>query len=223
MIKGAIFDIDGVILDSMEMWNDLGKRYLSSMGIEAEKGLNDILFSMSMEEGARYLSEHYHVEKSSVEIVEDIKNMIENFYVNEVHEKDGAKELLAFIKKQGIKIVAATSSDSVQVEKALRRNCLYEYFEKIFTTSEIGKSKHSSDIYDEAARYLHVLQEETLVFEDSLYALKTAREAGYIVIAVFDQYGEKNQYELKMMADYYLEDYSAFKSGKLGAPLPIAL
>ena len=109
MIKGAIFDIDGVILDSMEMWNDLGKRYLSSMGIEAEKGLNDILFSMSMEEGARYLSEHYHVEKSSVEIVEDIKNMIENFYVNEVHEKDGAKELLAFIKKQGIKIVAATS------------------------------------------------------------------------------------------------------------------
>ena len=77
MIKGAIFDIDGVILDSMEMWNDLGKRYLSSMGIEAEKGLNDILFSMSMEEGARYLSEHYHVEKSSVEIVEDIKKTIE--------------------------------------------------------------------------------------------------------------------------------------------------
>ncbi|WP_051550775.1 hypothetical protein [Kandleria vitulina] len=62
-----------------------------------------------------------------------------------------------------------------------------------------------------------------MVFEDSLYALKTAREAGYIVIAVFDQYGEKNQYELKMMADYYLKDYSAFKSGKLGAPLPVAL
>ena len=55
MIQGIIFDIDGVVLDSMSIWNDLGARYLVSLGKEPEEGLNEILFSMSMEQGAEYL------------------------------------------------------------------------------------------------------------------------------------------------------------------------
>ena len=60
MIKGIIFDIDGVVLDSMSIWNDLGARYLRSLNVEPEEGLNEILFSMSMEQGADYLKEHYN-------------------------------------------------------------------------------------------------------------------------------------------------------------------
>ena len=52
MIKGAIFDIDGVLLDSMIIWTDLGERYLRSIGKEPEEGLTEKLFSMSMEQGA---------------------------------------------------------------------------------------------------------------------------------------------------------------------------
>ena len=44
MIKGIIFDIDGVVLDSMSIWNDLGARYLRSLNVEPEEGLNEILF-----------------------------------------------------------------------------------------------------------------------------------------------------------------------------------
>ena len=59
MTKGAIFDLDGVLLDSMGIWNDLGARYLRSLGVTPEEGLNEILFSMSMEQGAEYLHTHY--------------------------------------------------------------------------------------------------------------------------------------------------------------------
>ena len=52
MIRGAIFDLDGVLLDSMGIWNDLGARYLRSLLVEPEPELNQILFSMSMEQGA---------------------------------------------------------------------------------------------------------------------------------------------------------------------------
>ena len=48
MIKGAIFDIDGVLLDSMGIWDDLGARYLQSIGKIPEEGLNKILFSMQL-------------------------------------------------------------------------------------------------------------------------------------------------------------------------------
>ena len=51
-IKGVIFDIDGVLLDSLEIWTDLGERYLVSIGKAAEAGLADTLFSMSMEQEA---------------------------------------------------------------------------------------------------------------------------------------------------------------------------
>ena len=55
MIKGAIFDVDGTILDSMKIWDEVGQRYLSDRGKTAEKNLNDILFPMTIEEGAEYI------------------------------------------------------------------------------------------------------------------------------------------------------------------------
>ena len=55
MIKGAIFDVDGTLLDSMGIWKDVGVRYLNSIGIEAEPDLENILFTMSIQEGAQYV------------------------------------------------------------------------------------------------------------------------------------------------------------------------
>ena len=52
MIKGVIFDVDGVLLNSMPVWENLGELYLNHLGIEAEKGLGDVLFTMSLEEAA---------------------------------------------------------------------------------------------------------------------------------------------------------------------------
>ena len=65
MIKGAIFDVDGTLLDSMGIWKDVGVRYLNSIGIEAEPDLGNILFTMSIQEGAQYVKEHYHLSQKS--------------------------------------------------------------------------------------------------------------------------------------------------------------
>ena len=59
MIKAAIFDVDGTLLDSMGIWEDAGARYLRGIGIEPEEGLGEILFPMTIEEGAAYVKEHY--------------------------------------------------------------------------------------------------------------------------------------------------------------------
>lgn len=210
MIKGAIFDIDGVLLDSMGIWDDLGARYLRSLDKIPEEGLNKILFSMSMEQGAEYLNEHYGLNKSVKETVEGIGKMLEDYYFYEVLLKPGAKEILEFLKSKSIKMAAATSSPRTHIEKALSRNGLLGYIEKIYTTSEVGVSKHSPDIYNLAADFLKTKSEGTLVFEDSLYALKTAKEAGFVTVGVFDEKGESNQAELENQADLYLKKLDDF-------------
>ena len=210
MIKGAIFDIDGVLLDSMGIWDDLGARYLRSLGRIPEEGLNKILFSMSMEQGAEYLNEHYGLNKSVKETVDGIGKMLEDYYFYEVLLKPGAKEILEFLKSKSIKMAAATSSPRTHIEKALSRNGLLGYIEKIYTTSEVGVSKHSPDIYNLAADFLKTKSEETLVFEDSLYALNTAKEAGFVTVGVFDEKGESNQAELENQADLYLKKLDDF-------------
>ena len=97
MIRGAIFDLDGVLLDSMGIWNDLGARYLRSRNILPEPGLNRLLFSMSMEQGAAYLKEHYPLPQSAAEIRDGIARMLADFYFFEVPAKPGAAELLDFL------------------------------------------------------------------------------------------------------------------------------
>ena len=205
-IKGVIFDIDGVILDSLEIWTDLGSRYLVSIGKAPEKGLADILFSMSMEQGAEYLKTHYDIESSAEDIAIGLQNMLRDFYCCEVQAKPGADQLLSAISGAGISITAATSSPREHIERALERNGLLGYISRLYTNSEIGKSKHFPDIYNAAAEYMGTEPEETLVFEDSLYALKTAAAAGYHTVGVADFYGEPDQDGLREAADIYITE-----------------
>lgn len=131
MTKAAVFDLDGVLLDSMGIWNDLGARYLRSLGVTPEEGLNEILFSMSMEQGAEYLHTHYALPQSAAEVGAGIADMLRDFYFYEVPAKDGAAALLAATTARGVKLAAATSSPREHVTRALERLGLLGYFTRL--------------------------------------------------------------------------------------------
>ncbi len=209
-IKGVIFDIDGVLLNSMEIWTDLGARYLRHIGRTPEKGLAEILFSMSMEQGAEYLKKQYSLELSPDEIAAGLRTMLQDFYFYEVDAKPGAGAVIAQFHSAGIPMTAATSSPREHVERALRRNGLLGYLDRIFTCAEMNTSKHSPEIYDAAAEYMGTLPAETLVFEDSLYALRTAAAAGYRTVGVYDRYGEPDQAGLRAEAEIYVRKLSDY-------------
>lgn len=120
MIRAAIFDLDGVVLDSMSIWKDLGARYLLRRGLTPEPGLGELLFSMSMEQGADYLRTHYPLPPEE-DVLADLSAMLRDFYYNEVPEKDGAREALAFLQDRGVAVTAATSSPRTHVTRALER------------------------------------------------------------------------------------------------------
>ncbi|HML38677.1 MAG TPA: HAD family phosphatase [Bacillota bacterium] len=219
MIAGAIFDLDGTVLDSMKVWEDAPELYLESLGIKAEPGLGKTLFPMSMAEGAEFLKEHYCPDKDADAIIKGVNRIVRDFYFEQVRLKEGVGQFLKDLKQAGIKITAATTSDREFVEKALERLDILDCFDRIFTCTEIGAGKSQPDIFLAAAEYMETVPGSTWVFEDSLYAIKTAKKAGFRTVGVYDESAGEDQEEIRSLADIYLErlgDVAAF-SGDVAA------
>ena len=205
MIRGIIFDVDGVLLNSMPVWENLGELYLKSRGIPAEKGLGETLFSMSLEEGARYLISHYGLELTCEQVVKGLAREVRDFYAERVPLKEGARQFLDEFRERKIPMVIATSGDRNNTEAALKRLKVFSYFQGIFTCSEIGSGKNQPDIYYAAALHLDTDAEETLVFEDAYHALRTAGKAGFKTVAVYDRSNDKQLAQIWNTADIYLD------------------
>ena len=132
-IKGVIFDVDGTLLDSMPIWMNAGERYLQSMGIEAEKNLGNILFAMSMQEGAQYIQTTYGLTKTTDQIMKDINDLVHRFYFEQAAFKRGASELLLCLREWKIPMVIATSTDREMIEGAFERLGILDWFVYFFT------------------------------------------------------------------------------------------
>lgn len=202
-IKGAIFDMDGVLLDSMPMWDHAGEIYLGGLGIEAEPDLEKVLFTLTMTKGAEYIKEHYHVELSVPEIIEGINETVRRFYADEVQPKAGTVELLHLLKRYKIPVTIATSTDMVHVEAAIKRLGLSDFVDRIFTCSEVGVGKVKPVIYQAAAEFMGSAVQDTFVFEDAYHAAETAHGAGFQVVGLYDDSSRDMQAELIRNSDYY--------------------
>lgn len=214
MIKGAIFDVDGTILDSMEIWENAGVRYLKSIHVKPEKNLSKILYPMAIEEAAIYMKKRYQLSFPVSEIVQGILEAVQNYYFYEAPLKPGVLELLGEMEDKKIPMVIATSSACEHIEAAFKRLGIDKYFKKIFTCSEVGAGKTKPLVYEKAAEYLRTKPEETWVFEDAAYALETAKNAGFYTVGVYDRFSENEQDELKMQSDIYVRSLAGF-GGKL--------
>lgn len=213
MIKGAIFDLDGVVLDSMSAWEKAGIMFLHNLGLEAEPELAKDMYCMSMTEGAKYLKERYCADMAEEAIIKGINDLIKDFYAHQVQLKQGVEQFLKGLQQAGIKIVAATSCDREVFTRALVRLKVIDYFDRIFTSTEIGVGKVKPDIYLAAAAHMGTVPEETWVFEDALYALRTAKSVGFNTVGVYDDYALDTMDEIKKICDIYLmklDDVQAF-------------
>lgn len=205
MIKGAIFDMDGTLLDSMPAWRSTASRYVKSLGMVPQKGLDENIRHKSMAEAAEYINMHHKLRKTPREIQAGVIDAMAQFYENEVECKPGVEEFLHQLKEQGVKLCIATATDRPLVNLALERTKIAHYFDAIFTCSEVGRGKAAPDIYEQALAFLGTKKEETYVFEDACYAAVTARKADFPVVAIYDKY-EPEQKVLKRQAQYYVKD-----------------
>lgn len=206
MLTGAIFDFDGTLLDSMFIWDTIGEDYLRTLGKEPHEDLKETFMTLTLEEAAEYYREHYKVTLSVTEIVDSINAMVEGIYRTKVTLKPGVMAYLRLLKERGVKMCVATVTDRYLVEDTLERLGILHYFSGIFTCAEVGYGKDKPIICQKALEHLGTAKEETFVFEDSLFALETAKADGFPTIGVYDVH-ESRQEEMKRLADCYVRSF----------------
>lgn len=205
-IEGAIFDLDGTLLDSMFIWDTIGESYLRSRGVQPRENLNDIFKNMSLYQAACYYQTEYGLTEGTDEIMAGVNDMIQHFYTDVVQPKTGVPEFLKELGRRKVKMCIATATDQYLVQAALGRVGLLAYFENIFTCSGVGRGKDEPDIYYAAHSFLQTPKDSTWIFEDALYAVKTAKKAGYHVVGVFDRSSGHDE-EIKSLADIYIGSF----------------
>lgn len=209
-ITGAVFDMDGTLLDSMQIWDTMGSRYLIEKGIEPKPGLDYYFRALSLLEAAEYYRSEYGVSDSVEKIMDDINKMTEKAYLHEVLPKPGVEAVLALLQSRGVKMCVATATDRYLVEAALARCGLSGYFSEILTCTEVGAGKSDPLIFETAREHLGTAKKSTYIFEDSLFAIETAKKAGFPVAAVADPSSDDCKWKIRAISDIYIESFEQF-------------
>lgn len=205
-LKCAIFDFDGTLFDSMYIWDMIGEVYLRSLGKEPKPSMREDIRALSLYQSSCYFKKEYAIDLSVEEIMAGINKTVENFYLHEVQPKVGVVTFLNQMKQQGIATCIATASEYDQIEAALQRCQMEHLFDAIFTCTEVGHGKDEPVIFRKAMEYFDAERNNTLIFEDALHAVKTAKKDGFQVAAVFDK-SEKRQAEIQQLCDCYITEF----------------
>lgn len=205
--KGAIFDLDGTLIDSMDSWENVGKIFLESQGIKPPSDLNEIIKEMSLKQSARYFKESLGAKGPIEAIIESIYKIVENKYASTIELKPYVKKTLHRFKLEGMKMCVATETDKILAEKALKRLGVLDYFDFIITSGEVSVGKYRPDIYIKAVKRLGFSIRETIVFEDALYAIKTAKKEGFDLVGIYDKSSQGQVDEMKEWSNYFIYSF----------------
>lgn len=161
---------------------------------------------MSMVQIADFYQKEYGVDKPAQQIIDEINALAFELY-QEVEPKSGVPEFLRFLKEKGVRTCVATATDRVCVAQTLERLGLLQYFDEILTCSEVGFGKDHPDIFEIAMAHLRGNKENTVIFEDSLYAIDTAKRAGFTVCATPDASAKHNEEKIIKLSDWFVENF----------------
>ena len=206
----AIFDMDGTLVDSMGYWQSLEREFLVSKGVT--DNLEDILEQtkpLTFPEAVAFFSEHCELDGTPEQLANDILSLMEEHYRNDVTLKPGVIPYLDRLKEQGIPMCVASATPRHLVELCLEKLGLSHYFSFLLSCVDVGAGKRQPDVFLEAARRLGAQPGETAVYEDSVYAVRTAHAAGFYVVAIHD--GPQNEAfwdEMVSLSDEAIVDWT---------------
>lgn len=215
MIKGAIFDVDGTILDTMPMWDGVGALYLKKKGIEARPDLSEALFKMTVTEGASYMKETYKLEESVKEIIDGTMEAARVFYEEEAPLKAGVRETLQILEENHVSMAVATASDIGCIKKAFERLGISKYFKHMVSCEEFGVGKEDPIVFYKTVELLGTPIEDTYVFEDALHAIETAKKVGFRTVGIYDDSSKKQWQQIQKTADISVNSLEEFSIEKI--------
>ena len=195
----AIFDMDGTLIDSMKFWKNLASEYLSSKGIKhVPDEILQKIKPMTMSESAALFREVFGL---SGDVEAEMNAVMDEHYRNDIPLKNGVRAYLDMLHRKGVRMCVASATAEQLMESCLSRLEIRDYFAFLLSCETVGAGKSSPLVYHESAKRLQANPDEIAVYEDALYAVKTAKNAGYYVIGVYDEGAAKNWAAVTKIAD----------------------
>lgn len=210
----AIFDLDGTLADSMPYWDRLGRTYLRAKGVTGDvEAVLQMTVPMTMEESGELFRRTFGLPGTGADIAAEMNRMMEARYRRDIPLKPGVSAYLEALRRAGVTMCAASATAEYLMRDCLTRLGAASYFQFLLSCEEAGAGKDRPDVYLLAARRLQARPEETAVYEDALYAARTAREAGFYVVGVYDESAAGQWEQLRRTAHETVRDWREAAEG----------
>lgn len=206
--KYAIFDLDGTLVDSLPFWRELSREYLISKGLKTVPGdILERIKPLTVKESARLFINELGVEGTPESVAGEINDMMACHYREDIPMKPGVPEHLAALRARGVRMSVASATVEPLIDACLERLGLRHFFEFSLSCDTVGAGKSSPLVYQRAAERLGSLPADTAVYEDSLLAATTAKNAGFYLCVVADEASADSWDKLTSMADETVETW----------------
>ena len=206
--KAIIFDLDGTLIDSMNVWSDIDKEFFKMHDLPFEEDYQKEIGHKGLKEIAAYTKTRYNLKESEDEIISIWLDMAKEAYAYKIPLKEGVKSFLEYLQSKNIKMGIATSNSLELTELVLKHHDIYKYFSKVVTVNELKTNKGSPDIYLHISDSFGLVPSECIVFEDLLTGIRTAKKAGYKVVGVKEISSLDKEKEIREIADLYISNYN---------------
>lgn len=225
--KVLIFDMDGTLIDSVGIWNQVDEALISKIrsetapqpeNVQAQRDEALRRFSKAENpymEYCAFLKEKYDAAQSLDEIHTLRYQIAQELLRNEIDYKQDADTLIRRLKERGYTLVIATTTKRSNMDiyrtgnaRMMEKAKIDDYFTLVYTREDAKEIKPNPEIYLRVMKELGVSAEECLIFEDSLIGIEAAKNAGIQSVAVYDRYSDGEREQINALADYRLKSYS---------------
>lgn len=210
-MKGILFDMDGTLLDSMPVWKNLAVDFLRSRKVDIPDGFEGKIKTMTLREAITYMQNTFFQDEDPAQLLKEGYELLAYHYTHTIELRPHVRETLEFLKEERVPMAISTATDDHLAELALNHQKIMGYFSFLQTVKNTGHTKNEKEFWLEGARRIGMDPSELVVFEDALYAMVTAKEAGMTVIAIEDQTAYMDRDKIREICDYYLESYQDFR------------
>lgn len=204
---GAIFDLDGTLLDSMKVWRAIDEAFFAERGIPFDPHFCDIVAPIGLVASAEYAIRQFGLTDTVEQLCAIWHGMAVEKYANEIELKPGAYAYIQRLKQCGKRLAIATASGRELILPALRRTGLLPFFDAVCTCDEVARPKGYPDICLYAAGRLGLAPGRCIVFEDALPGMQSGKAAGMPVVAVYDRSADSSRDAIRATADLCIDGF----------------
>ncbi len=205
-MKHYLFDFDGTLVDSMPAYVKVMLDILDDNNIEYDNSIIKTITPLGFLGTAKYFKE-LGVKLTTEEMAQKMGEYAIEAYTYHIPAKKNVIEVLKQLKKEGAHLNILTASPHITLDPCLKRLGMYDIFENIWSCDDFGTTKADPEIYKKAAEKIGAPVENILFLDDNYHADKTAKEAGMKVCGVYDESSKDSVDEIKMIADFYINDF----------------